>query len=120
MEGNARDIKNNKVYSYDNEKDIFWVWKVGSEELFVDKQYTGQEHYFNNLPNDYKEISLEEALEKNLITFERFSRMNPEDKKECIVIVINLFGISKALDFMCNCTLDFSEDEIKNIIGNKK
>lgn len=112
-------VEPNGIYecNYGKYSEIFWVGKrFNNYNEFLDKQYTGQLYGVDSLPKNYKKITLEKAVKKGLITFERFMLMNSYDKTETIKIMLKGKGIISTLNFIADAKLDISEKEIKDIL----
>ena len=62
-----------------------------------------------------KEISLEEAISRDLVKYDRFSRMNSADKKETVKIMLKVKGLLKTLDFLSQTKLDLSEEFLESV-----
>ena len=115
-------VKKNSIYLFGEKRNkIVWVGDSYFHNNFLDKQYTG--HYYTEdlVKNFFKEeITIEEALQRNLISYDRFQHMDDCDKETTLKLMLKLKGIAKTLNFLSQDSLHLSEKELMAILNSRE
>lgn len=112
--GSMSLVKKGAIYLY-GKNSIVWIGEEYHGD-FLDRHYRGQ-YYTEEEVSRYlgKEISLEEAISRGLVKYDRFSRMNSSDKTETVKTMLKVKGIIETLDFLSTTKLNLSENFLKDI-----
>lgn len=112
--GSMNLVKKGSIYLY-GKNSIIWIGEEHHGD-FLDRHYRGQ-LYTEEEVSRYlgKEISLEEAISKGLVKYDRFSRMHSSDKTETVKTMLKVKGILETLDFLSTTQLNLSREFLESV-----
>ena len=111
--GSMNLVKKGAIYLYGDNR-IVWIGEEYHGD-FLDRHFRGQ-YYTEEEVSKYLgiEISLEEAISRGLVKYDRFSRMSSSDKADTVKTMLKVKGILETLDFLSQTKLDLSKEFLQS------